>query len=44
MTKGGSINNFMLIIMDALIHNGGVAKEEITSKLLSFGVDGVSMF
>jgi len=30
--------------MDALIHNGGVAKEEITSKLLSFGVDGVSMF
>lgn len=34
----------MWVIMDVLIHNGGVAKEEITRKLLSFGVDGVSMF
>jgi hypothetical protein len=30
--------------MDVLIYNNGVAKEEITSKLLSFGVDGVSIF
>jgi hypothetical protein len=30
--------------MDASIHNGDVAKEEIVNKLLSFTVDGVLVF
>ncbi len=44
MIERGFANIFIRIIMDAFIHNGNVAKEEITSKFLSFGANGVSMF
>ncbi len=38
------INNLMKMIMASLLQYGGLYETNLTSKLISFGADGVSIF
>jgi len=38
------LNNFIKMIMNAFLICGGMIREDLSNKLLCFGVDGVSIF
>ncbi len=42
--EGSSSNNFTKVIMEALTTRGGMPRDYIASKLMSFGVDNVNVF
>jgi hypothetical protein len=44
VVDGLSSNNLTKVIMNALLASGGLSKEQLSRKLLCFGVDGVSIF
>lgn len=44
MLEGFGIDNLTNVIMDALMIGGGMPRKHITSKFISFGVDGVMYF
>jgi len=39
-----SANNLTQVLMQALMHQGGLTKDLIGIRLMTFGVDGVSIF
>jgi len=41
---GGIVNNLTSVIMHVLLEEGGLNHEDIASKLICFGVDGVNTF
>jgi hypothetical protein len=43
VTKGGKNKNLTKVIVKALQKNGGVLKEDMAFKLLSFALDGVNV-
>jgi hypothetical protein len=44
VSKSGTSDHLTSVIMHALVGEGGLSREEIASKLVCFGVDGVSTF
>ncbi len=44
MVNGGIVNNLTKVIMENVLQYGGLSKSNLASKLISFGVDGVSVF
>ena len=44
VSKSGASDHLMSVIMHALLDEGGLSHEEITSKLVCFRVDGISTF
>jgi hypothetical protein len=41
---GVSVDNLIKCIMDSLLNEAGLGKNEIASKLVIFGVNGASVF
>ncbi len=39
-----SVDNLIKCIMDSLLNEGGLGENEIASKLVTFGVNGASVF
>jgi PII-like signaling protein len=39
-----SVDNFTQILMETLMHEGGLMANLIDKKLMTFGADGVSIF
>jgi hypothetical protein len=44
MVVGLDVDNFTQVFMQPLIHEGSLKKELITKRLLTIGVNGVSIF
>ncbi len=44
VVEGGNANNFIVIIIQALMQQGGLTQEERTKRLICFGVNGASIF
>jgi hypothetical protein len=44
LVNGGIVNNLTKFIVDNVLQYGGLSKFDLVSKLISFGVDGVSIF
>jgi len=44
VADGGIADNLTFVIMHALLEEGGLSHEELASKLVCFGADGVSTF
>jgi hypothetical protein len=42
--EGGNANNLILVIAQSLMQQGVLIHEEITKRLICFGVDGASFF
>jgi hypothetical protein len=41
---GSDVDNFIQVLIQALIHQGGLKKYLISIKLTTFGANGVSVF
>jgi hypothetical protein len=44
MVEGSRSNNLIKVIMEAMMIGGGLARDHIANKVVSFGVDGVNVF
>ncbi len=44
MVDGATSNNFKCILVDVLVLYGDLTQENIASKLITFGVDGLNVF
>jgi uncharacterized protein related to proFAR isomerase len=44
IVDGLNSNNLIEVIMNPMMKGGGLSKEELSKKLLCFGVDGVNVF
>jgi hypothetical protein len=44
VAEGGNVNNLIVVIIEALMQQGGLIQEKIAKRLICFGVDGASIF
>jgi len=44
VTKGGNVNNLIVVIIQALMQQGGLTQEKIAKRLICFGANGASIF
>jgi hypothetical protein len=44
VVDGSNFKNFIKVIMNAYLKNGGLTKEEISKKMLCFDANGVNVF
>jgi hypothetical protein len=44
VVEGGNVNNFIVVIFQAFMHQRGLTQEETSKKLICFGANGVSIF
>ncbi len=44
VVEGGNVNNRIVVIIQALMQQGGLTQEKIAKRLICFGVNGVSIF